>query len=245
MDTLYRFCLVNARTGKMLAKILVIEDDVNGAELVRFQLKQAGYDVRMAIDGAEGLRQAYAWRPDLILLDILMPTLNGWKVCERLRAITDVPIVFLTALDEEQYLVRGLKMGADDYIVKPYDGRELLARVEAILRRQAMNTMSPTGVYVYDNLEINFDRRTVTREDETVTLTPLEFKLLSCLAEKPGKSFSHHYLLRRVWGADDQSPGSIKLYIWYLRQKLEVDPSNPEIILTERGVGYRLSRPKR
>jgi len=229
----------------MSIKILIIEDDVNGAELARFQLEQANYDVCIAVDGMEGLRQAYAWRPDLILLDVLMPTLNGWKVCERLRAITDVPIIFVTALGQEQYLIRGLKMGADDYVVKPYNNRELVARIEAVLRRHSMNSISPTGVYFYDNLEIDFDRRTVTRGEKTTTLTPLEFKLLSCLAERPGKSFSHHYLLHRVWGADDQSRGSVKLYVWYLRQKLETDPSNPRVILTERGVGYRLSRPKR
>jgi DNA-binding response OmpR family regulator len=227
----------------MLAKILIIEDDVNGAELARFQLQQAGYDVHVAVDGADGLRQAYSWNPDLILLDVLMPSISGWRVCERLREVTDVPIIFLTALDQKRHVVQGLMLGADDYVVKPYDTRELLARVEAVLRRRAMETLPPTGVYVYDDLEIDLNRRRVKRGDTLIELTPLEFKLLACLAEKPGENLSRQYLLRRVWGANHQSPGSLKLYVWYLRRKLERDPTNPQIILTERGVGYRLSHP--
>jgi two-component system response regulator MtrA len=227
----------------MLAKILIIEDDVNGAELARFQLEQAGYDVRIAVDGGDGLRQTYAWRPDLILLDVLMPAISGWKVCERLREVTDVPIIFLTALDHEKHIVHGLKLGADDYVVKPYNPPELLARVEALLRRRRMDASSPSGVYVYNDLQIDFDQRRVTRGDTIIELTPLEFKLLACLAEKPGGILSHQYLRRRVWGGGHQSRGSLKLYIWYLRQKLESDPAHPQIILTERGVGYSLSRP--
>jgi DNA-binding response OmpR family regulator len=228
----------------MLAKILVIEDDVCGADLTRFQLEQAGYDVCIVVDGVEGMRKAYTWQPDLILLDVMMPTLNGWTVCKRLREISDVPIIFITALDQKKHIVRGLMIGADDYIVKPYDHHELLARVEAVLRRRAMEALPPSGVFVYDDLQIDFSRRKVIRGDKTIDLSPLEFKLLACLAEKPGKSFSHQYLTRRVWGTGHQSRSSLKLYIWYLRRKLERDPSRPKIILTERGVGYRLSRPE-
>lgn len=227
----------------MLAKILVIEDDVDVAELEKFQLQQAGYDVRVAVDGADGLRQAYAWNPDLILLDVLMPSLSGWRVCERLREITNVPIIFLTALDQKRHVVQGLMLGADDYIVKPYDSRELLARVQAVLRRREMEASPTSGVLIYDDLYIDFDRRRVRRGGAIIELTPLEFKLLACLAQKPGESLSHKYLIRRVWGVNHQSPGSLKLYVWYLRQKIERDPSNPEIILTERGVGYRLRHP--
>jgi DNA-binding response OmpR family regulator len=228
----------------MSAKILVIEDDINGAELTRFQLQEAGYDVRIAVDGADGMRQVYAWHPDLILLDVLMPAMDGWTVCEHLREITDVPIIFLTALDQEKHVVQGLMLGADDYISKPYNPRELLARVEAVLRRRVTDDVAPSGVLAYDDLRIDLGRRKVTRGDTIIDLTPLEFKLLACLAERPGKSLRHEYLLRRVWGANHPSRSALKLYIWYLRQKLERDPANPRVILTERGVGYSLSSPQ-
>jgi two-component system KDP operon response regulator KdpE len=229
----------------MLARILVIEDDVGSAELVRYRLEQADYTVRLAADGIDGLRQAYAWQPDLIVLDVMLPSMSGWTVCERLRQITDVPIIFLTVLDQEKHVIHGLRLGGDDYVVKPYDHRELVARIEAVLRRQVMQAIPTSGVYVYDNLQIDFDRRKVTRGEKTISLTPLEFKLLACLAESPGKSYSHNYLLRRVWGADHQSRNSLKLYIWYLRRKLECDPTNPDIVLTDHGVGYRLRQPQR
>jgi DNA-binding response OmpR family regulator len=229
----------------MLAKVLIIEDDINCADLIRFQLERAGYDVFIATDGTDGMRQTYAWQPDLVLLDVMLPAMSGWAVCERLRQITDIPIVFVTVLDNEKHVVRGLRLGADDYIVKPYDHRELLARIEAVLRRQTMQVAPPPGVFIYGDLKIDFNSRRVTRGATPIPLTPLEFKLLSCLAERPGKSFPHDYLLRRVWGADNQSRGSLKLYIWYLRKKLEHDPSHPRIILTDHGVGYRLRIPER
>jgi two-component system response regulator MtrA len=229
----------------MQTKILVIEDDINYGDLIRFQLEQAGYDVFIATDGSDGLRQMYAWRPDLILLDVMLPTMSGWTVCERLRQISDLPIIFLTVLDQKKHVIHGLRLGADDFIVKPYNNRELLARIEAVLRRQTRQTISPPGVFAYDDLRIDLNRRRVTRGDKVIDITPLEFKLLTCLAETPGKSFSHDYLLRHVWGREDQSRGSLKLYIWYLRRKLERDPSHPQIILTEHGVGYRLRHPQR
>jgi DNA-binding response OmpR family regulator len=229
----------------MLAKILVIEDNPDGAELIRLQLEQAGYYVSIASDGADGLRQAYAQQPDLILLDVMLPAMSGWAVCERLRQVADVPIIFLTVLGEEKHVLHGLALGADDYISKPHDYRELLARVEAVLRRKAMDALPPRGVFIYDDLRIDFDRRRVTRGDSTINLTRLEFKLLACLAEQPGKTFSHDYLIRRVWGPEHESRNSVKLYIWYLRQKLEQDPANPEIIVTDYGTGYHLRHPQR
>jgi two-component system KDP operon response regulator KdpE len=229
----------------MLARILVIEDDAGSAELVRYRLEKADYVVRLAVDGVDGLRQAYTWQPDLIVLDVMLPSMSGWTVCERLRQITDVPIIFLTVLDQEKHVIHGLSLGGDDYVVKPCDHRELVARIEAVLRRQVMQAIPTSGVYVYDDLQIDFDRRKVTRGKKTISLTPLEFKLLACLAESPGKSYSHNYLLRRVWGVNHQSRNSLKLYIWYLRRKLERDPANPDVILTDHGVGYRLAQPQR
>ncbi len=228
----------------MLAKILIIEDDIDSAELVRFQLEQAGYDVFFASDGTDGLRQTYTRQPDLILLDVMLPTMSGWTVCERLRQITEVPIIFITVLDQEKNIVHGLRLGADDYVVKPYNNRELLARIEAALRRQAMQDDSTPDTFFYDDLLVDFNRRVVALGDEIIHLTPVEFKLLACLAEQPGKTLAHDYLLRRVWGTDRRSRSSLKLYILYLRRKLEHDPTHPKIILTEYGVGYRLNHPR-
>jgi DNA-binding response OmpR family regulator len=227
----------------MLGKILVIDDDIDSAELIRFQLEQAGYGVFISTDGTDGLRQTYAWQPDLILLDVMLPAMSGWSVCERLRQITDVPIVFVTILDQEKHIVRGLGLGADDFIVKPYDHFELMARIEAILRRHEMQEEKKPNAYSYGDLYIDFDRRIATRGDVTIALTPMEFRLLACLAEKPDKTLSHSYLIRCVWGIDKQSRNSLKLYIWYLRKKLEREPAHPEIILTDHGVGYRLNSP--
>jgi two-component system KDP operon response regulator KdpE len=204
-------------------------------------LQRAGYNVFIATDGTDGLRQAFVLQPDLILLDIMLPAMSGWTVCERLRQITDVPIIFITVLDQESHVVRGLGLGADDYVVKPYDNRELLARIEAVMRRHAVQDAPTPHVYVHDDLVIDFDRRVVNRGDSAIHLTPIEFRLLACLAENPGKSTTHSYLLRQVWGNEQKSRSSLKLYIWYLRRKLEQDPENPEIILTDRGVGYRLA----
>lgn len=228
----------------MVAKILVVDDDIESSELVRFQLERAGYNVFIATDGADGLHQAFIWQPDLILLDVMLPAMSGWTVCERLRQITDVPIIFVTILGQQKHIVRGLGLGADDYIAKPYDNRELLARIEAVMRRHAAQGTPGPHVYVCDDLIVDFGRRSVTRAEKTISLTPIEFKLLACLAEKPGKSITHSYLLRNVWGTDQKSRSSLKLYIWYLRRKLERDPEHPEIILTDRGVGYRLKNPQ-
>jgi len=228
----------------MLARILVVEDNDDQAELIQFQLEQAGYGVCLAANGSAGIRLAYEYQPDLILLDVMLPEMSGWSVCERLRQITDIPIIFLTVLDQEKNIVQGLKLGGDDYLTKPYDCRELAARIEAVLRRHALQAPPPAGIYVYGDLEIDFDRRRVIRGDRTVSLTPLEFRLLACLAEKPGKSYSHHYLLRRVWKHTHSSRNSLKLYICYLRQKIELDSKDPKIVLTDHGVGYHLCHPE-
>jgi two-component system KDP operon response regulator KdpE len=228
----------------MPAKILVIEDDIDGAELMRFQLEQAGYFVAIATDGTDGLRQTYAWQPDLILLDVVLPIMSGWTVCERLCQITQVPIIFTSFLNDEESVIRGLRLGADDYIAKPFAHDELLARIRAVLRRQAMDKEPRLDTYFYDDLYIDFSRGTVMRGDKLISLTPLEFKLLACLAETPGTTLTHSHLLRLVWGTEKQARNSLKLYIWYLRRKLEHDPGHPKIIVTDRGVGYRLSNPR-
>jgi two-component system KDP operon response regulator KdpE len=228
----------------MSARILVIEDDSAIASLTQLQLETRGYQVQLARDGVEGLRHAYAWQPDLVVLDIMMPDMDGWTVCERLRELSDVPIIFVTAIGKEVDIVRGLEMGADDYLVKPFSPRELLARIEAVLRR---GTRSGAAIEArtYENgpLSVNLENRQVKLNSNPVDLTPIEFKLLSTFISNEDKVLTHRFLLSQVWGpAYEEERQYLKLYVWYLRQKIEEDPSSPNLILTERGVGYRLVR---
>jgi len=225
-------------------KILVIEDDLGLAEFIQYQIKREGYDVLIALRGEDGLSQAHQWRPDLILLDIMMPEMDGWTVCQRLREISDVPIIFTTALGAERDVVRGLEMGADDYLIKPFGPKELIARIQAVVRRHEQNR--PKGrPYINGNLFVDLEHHEVRVDDQIVSLTPIEFKLLMCFIQNEDKVLSHAVLLRHVWGQTyEHEKQYLKLYIWYLRQKLEADPRRPKLILTERGVGYRLARAK-
>lgn len=228
----------------MATTILVIEDDQAIASLTQLQLENRGYEVRVAYDGAEGLRQAYAVQPDLVVLDIMMPDMDGWTVCERLRELSDVPIIFVTAVGKEADIVRGLEMGADDYLVKPFSPRELVARIEAVLRRGEREGISfESRIYQNGPLSVNLENRQVKLNDNLVDLTPIEFKLLSTFIRNEDKVLTHRFLLSQVWGpAYEEERQYLKLYVWYLRQKIEEDPSNPLLIQTERGVGYRLVR---
>jgi len=226
----------------MSSKILVIEDDHAIASLIKLQLETREYQVQISSDGEDGLRQAYAWQPDLVVLDIMMPNMDGWTVCSRLRELSKVPIIFVTAVGKETDIVRGLEMGADDYVVKPFSPRELVARIEAILRR-AEDEASSIESRIYKNgpLTVNLENREVKLNDDLVDLTPIEFRLLSTLIRNEDKVLSHQFILSQVWGpAYEEERQYLKLYIWYLRQKIEENPSKPQLILTERGVGYRL-----
>ncbi|RMF38430.1 MAG: DNA-binding response regulator [Chloroflexi bacterium] len=173
----------------------------------------------------------------------MMPDMDGWTVCERLRELSDVPIIFVTAIGKEADIVRGLEMGADDYLVKPFSPRELLARIEAVLRRARQGGGTGIEARVYKNgpLTVDLESREVRVNGKPVDLTPIEFKLLSALIRNEGKVLTHRFLLSQVWGpAYEEERQYLKLYIWYLRQKIEEDPSHPKLIITERGVGYRL-----
>jgi two-component system KDP operon response regulator KdpE len=229
----------------MSERILVIEDDPAIASLTHLQLENRGYEVQIAHDGVEGLRQAYAWQPDLVVLDIMMPDMDGWTVCERLRELSDVPIIFVTAVGKEADIVRGLEMGADDYLVKPFSPRELMARIEAVLRRGERGGSTAIEARTYENgpLSVNLENRQVKLDGDDVDLTPIEFKLLSTFIRNEDKVLTHRFLLSQVWGpAYEEERQYLKLYVWYLRQKVEEDPSDPKLIVTERGVGYRLVR---
>lgn len=224
----------------MTEKILVIDDEETTVQLITILLERRGYEVIKAMRADEGMRKAYRHQPDLVLLDIMMPDMDGWDVCKRLREMSDVPIIFLTARGETRDVVKGLEMGADDYIIKPYDNDELVARVRAHLRRSPRPNMSEELVFNNGDFRINFMNREVRVRSEIKHLTPKEFDLLGVLVRNAGRVVTRNELVTEAWGdgyAD--AIDSLKLYIHYLRQKLEVDPNRPEYILTLRGVGYR------
>lgn len=228
----------------MKEQILLIEDDEALSRMMRLQLEHAGYQVTACQTGASGLQAARESEPGVVLLDILLPDMDGWVVCEELKKVTDAPIIFSTALGSERDVIRGLELGADDYMIKPFSYKELLARVKAALHR-AQRAVSRGAVYENGPLSVDLEKRTVKVNGEHVFLTPLEYKLLAILVEEAGNVIPHETLLRQVWGQQHENRRQyLKLYIWYLRQKIEVDPSKPKLLLTERGIGYRLAPPQ-
>ena len=221
-------------------KILVVDDEETTVQLIAILLERRGYEVIKSYRADEGLRKAYSSQPDLVLLDIMMPDMDGWEVCKRLREMSDVPIIFLTARGEVRDVVRGLEMGADDYIIKPYDNDELVARVRAHLRRSPRPSMSEELVFNNGSFRINFMNREVRVRNEIKHLTPKEFNLLGVLARNAGRVVTRTELVTEAWGEEyADAIDSLKLYIHYLRQKVETNPDKPEYIMTLRGVGYR------
>jgi len=223
--------------------ILAIDDDATLLGLLAEHLSRATYRVITAISGVTGLQTFLDHHPDLVILDVMMPRLDGWAVCERMRETSDVPIIMLTAKGEEQDRLRGFHLGVDDYVVKPFSFPELVARVGAILAR---SQHTPAETYpapiVRGDVVIDLAERRVICSDQPVHLTPTEFRLLAALAEQPGHTLTPKTLLARVWGseyADDVE--NVKRYIHYLRRKLEADAGHPQLILTDRGFGYYLA----
>ncbi len=224
----------------MKETILLIEDDEALGQLVQLLLERAGYKVQTANNGETGLDIARRTPPELVLLDILMPDMDGWHVYEALRGITDAPVLFLTALSDEHNITYGLGLGADDYIVKPFGYKELVTRVKAALAR-ARRSRGEQTIFQAGALWVNLDTHEVKINNRIVSLTPTEFSLLSALIQDAGRTVNHDTLLRRVWGPEYANRRDyLKLYIWYLRQKVEEDPRDPQYILSERGQGYRL-----
>ncbi len=224
----------------MSEKILVIDDEEPTVQLIGMLLERRGFEVIKAYRAEEGLRKAYRHQPDLVLLDIMMPDMDGWEVCKRLREMSDVPIVFLTARGEVRDVVKGLEMGADDYVSKPYDNDELVARVRAHLRRSPHPNMSDELVFDGGDFRINFMNREVSVRNHIKHLTPKEFNLLGVLVRNAGRVVTRTELVTQAWGEEyADAIDSLKLYIHYLRQKIERNPSQPDYILTSRGVGYR------
>ena len=225
------------------ATILVIDDDKLLTQLIYDKLTDTGHTVLVAHDGQEGLRQMYTHQPDLIILDLMMPKMDGWTTCERIREVSNLPIIMLTAQDRPQDIIRGLDEGADEYVTKPFEMDVLLARVRAVLRRVALlpdTSNKEEVVYKDDYFTFNPVDRRVTVHGELIRLTPTEFNLLSLLIRNAGRVLPYRDLLEQVWGweySDDVE--YLRVYIWHLRRKLEPDPKNPRYVLTEHGVGYR------
>jgi DNA-binding response OmpR family regulator len=226
-------------------RILVVDDDDDIRVLVRTLLERTGATVHDAANGREGLREFHAWRPDLVVLDVNMPELDGWGVLERIRDMSDVPVIMLTARSDELERVRGLQSGADDYVVKPFGKQELVARVQALLRRGARGPgETEAGSYADAYLLLDWAQARVTVADREITLTPLEFRLLSTFVRHPRQVLSREQLLELVWGdAFGVGGDQVKLYVGYLRRKL--DPESPDTVPIEtvRGFGYRYLAP--
>ncbi len=222
--------------------ILLVDDEDSIQKLLAYPLEREGYRVLQARDGEEALRRFASEDVDLVVLDIMLPKLDGLEVCKRLRAESEVPIIMLTARDDELDKVLGLELGADDYITKPFSIREFRSRVRALLRRASVSRQVEEGgdVISAEGLTIDLARRAVEVGGERVQLTYVEFELLRILASHPGRVYSRRMLLEALWGgADYREPRTIDVHVRHLREKLERDPAEPEYILTVRGVGYR------
>ena len=223
-------------------RILLVDDELSVQKLLGYPLRKDGYDVVPALDGREAIEAVRDQRFDLVVLDLMLPHVNGLEVCRRLRATSSVPIIMLTARDEESDKVQGLELGADDYITKPFSVREFRSRVKAVLRRAELTKgEEPSEAPIEDgDLRIDFEKRTVVRGGKDVSLTYVEFEILAALARNPGRVYNRMVLLERVWGdASYRDPRTVDVHIRHLREKLEHDPKVPELILTVRGVGYR------
>ncbi len=233
-----------------MKRILVIEDEQSISDIIRFNLKKEGYEVDTAYDGQDGLAKALSEiaAPDLILLDIMLPLMDGFEVCKKVREKSNVPILMLTAKEEEVDKVLGLELGADDYITKPFGMRELIARIRANIRRtEQMNPAEdvPADIKVYGNVSIDMNRYEVKKNNEILDLTLREFELLKYLAEREEKVFSREQLLEEVWGYEYYGDiRTVDVTVRRLREKIEDDPSEPKFILTKRGIGYFFRAPQ-
>jgi len=223
------------------ARILLVDDEQSIQTLLSYPLRKDGYHVTSALDGSEALRRFEEGRFDLVILDLMLPSLNGVEVCRQLRSRSQVPIIMLTAKGSETDKVAGLEVGADDYITKPFSMREFRSRVKAALRRSRMGGKAEAGgAIACDQLTIDFDRRMVTLDTEEIKVTYVEFEILGALARSPGRVLTRETLLEHVWGDSDyRDPRTVDVHIRHLREKLEQDPKEPEYLFTVRGVGYR------
>lgn len=224
-----------------MKKILVVDDEPRMVQLITLNLKLEGFNVISASDGYQALEKVTKEMPDMVILDIMMPDMDGFETLKKIREVSSVPVIFLSVKGEEYDRVRGLDLGADDYITKPFGPKELISRIKAVLRRtEPDGTNRKTLIEVDNELKIDFDQRKVWVRGKEIRLRPTEYRLLYQLVNNPGKLLTHENLLARVWGPEYRDEDQyVRLYITYLRQKIEKDPKNPQYILSERGLGYR------
>jgi DNA-binding response OmpR family regulator len=221
-------------------RILVVDDAKDIREMLRDFLEPEGYDVITASSGSEGLRALYAGQPSLVISDVTMPEMDGWLFLERMREFTDVPVIMLSALSEITDKVRGLRSGADDYLVKPISRAELLARIDAIMRRIGKDvSIDDKSVYQDAAVHVDFTKHLVRIRDKAVELSPQEFRLLAAFVKQPGAVLSPDRLMDMAWGSSEGGPENVRVYMGYLRKKLERDHKRPELLETVRGFGYR------
>lgn len=227
----------------MSQTVLVVDDEQKLVDLVRAIMEKEGYNVVEAHNGYQAVEKVRETLPDAVLLDVMMPEMDGFEALKEIRQASNVPVIMLTVQATENDKVRGLELGADDYVAKPFDHRELASRVKAVLRRAALPSSvskSEGQLKIDDNLQIDFDKREVVANGKRQKLRPTEYKLLYHLVSNAGKLMSHEQLLTKVWGREYRDDEQLlRLYITYLRQKIEADPSHPHYILNERGLGYR------
>lgn len=223
----------------MKKRILLVDDDQTLLHLLSQYLRENGFEVFEAPNGTSGLRLAYSERPDLVLLDVMLPGMDGWEVCSRLRELSEVPIIMLTAKATEADKLRGFQLGVDDYVTKPFSFAELVARIQAVLGR-IPGEQKESGYMAYGEIVLDLEKYQASLAGRTLNLTPTEFRLLSALVRRRGRVASDGDLMREVWGAQRSDPALVRRYVLMLRKKLEPDPSNPLWVRTARGFGYRL-----
>ena len=228
----------------MTAKILAVDDDKTLLRFLREYLESEGFEALTADRGASALRLFYEQRPDLVVLDVMMPGMDGWEVCARIRELADTPIIFLTAKTTEADKLRGFRLGVDDYVTKPFSLAELGARLRAVLARTQPRGGEQPSLYRAGGLAVDMRRREVHLDGQELELTNTEFRLLAALARRAGEAVAQEELGREVWGESSRRGGSaLRRYVWLLRQKIEADPNRPTRLLTVRGFGYRLESP--
>ena len=234
-------------TAATPAKILIVEDEKSISDIIKFNLKKEGYEVETAYDGQDGLSKALNCGCKLILLDIMLPLMSGYEICKKVRESSDVPIIMLTAKEQEDDKVLGLELGADDYITKPFGMRELMARIKANLRRfenKEQGEEAAAEVQSFGSLEIDPNRYEVRKNGQTLELTLREYELLKYLAEREDHVFSREHLLEEVWGYEYYGDiRTVDVTVRRLREKLEDDPGDPKFIMTKRGIGYYFKKP--
>ncbi len=229
-------------------KILIVEDEKKIAQVLAYNMKKEGYDCEIAYDGETGLAEAISGEYDLILLDIMLPKMNGFEVCEKIRLVSQVPIIFVTAREEEKDKILGLDTGADDYVTKPFSFKELMSRIRANIRRTSGEVVreqrADAGVITVGELVIDRTHYLVTKSGAPIELSKKDYDFIAFLAANVGKAFSREQLLEEIWGYDDYYGDirTVDVTVFRIRSKIEADPSHPEYLMTKRGVGYYLAK---